>query len=70
LVYRYATLCLKKNPGCLFIATNLDSVSNVSETQEWPAGGCMVGAVKAATNVEPVVVGKPSTFMMDYIANK
>ncbi|CAM6127776.1 unnamed protein product [Calypogeia fissa] len=65
----YATVCLK-NPGCLFIATNLDSVSNVSETQVWPAGGTMVGAVKVSSGREPTVVGKPSTFMMDYIANK
>jgi phosphoglycolate phosphatase len=30
----------------------------------------MVGALKATTNKEPVVVGKPSTFLMDYLASE
>lgn len=30
----------------------------------------MVGALIGSTQREPVVVGKPSTFMMDYLANK
>ena len=33
-------------------------------------GGCMVGAIKASTNKEPVVVGKPSAFLMDYVTHK
>lgn len=30
----------------------------------------MVGALVGSTQREPLVVGKPSTFMMDYVANK
>lgn len=30
----------------------------------------MVGAIKGSTKKEPLVVGKPSTFMMDYLADK
>lgn len=30
----------------------------------------MVGALCGSTQREPLVVGKPSTFMMDYLANK
>lgn len=30
----------------------------------------MVGALVGSTQREPLVVGKPSTFMMDYLANK
>jgi ribonucleotide monophosphatase NagD (HAD superfamily) len=30
----------------------------------------MVGAVSGSTQREPLVVGKPSTFMMDYLSNK
>lgn len=30
----------------------------------------MVGALIGSTQREPLVVGKPSTFMMDYLANK
>lgn len=33
-------------------------------------GGSMVGAVRGSTQREPIVVGKPSTFMMDYLADK
>uniref|UniRef100_A0A453CAD6 Uncharacterized protein n=1 Tax=Aegilops tauschii subsp. strangulata TaxID=200361 RepID=A0A453CAD6_AEGTS len=35
-----------------------------------PGGGSMVGAVLGSTKQEPLVVGKPSTFMMDYLAKK
>lgn len=30
----------------------------------------MVGALVGSTQREPLVVGKPSTFMMDYLANE
>lgn len=30
----------------------------------------MVGALWGSTQQEPLVVGKPSTFMMDYLADK
>lgn len=30
----------------------------------------MVGAIGGSTQREPLVVGKPSTFMMDYVATK
>ncbi|RRT70104.1 hypothetical protein B296_00028204 [Ensete ventricosum] len=33
-------------------------------------GGSMVGAISGSTQREPLVVGKPSTFMMDYLANR
>ncbi len=33
-------------------------------------GGAMVGAIKGSTKKEPLVVGKPSTFMMDYLASE
>lgn len=35
-----------------------------------PGGGSMVGAILGSTKQEPLVVGKPSTFMMDYLAKK
>jgi phosphoglycolate phosphatase len=30
----------------------------------------MVGAIKGSTRKEPIVVGKPSTFMMDYVSKQ
>lgn len=67
---QYATLCLRENPGCLFIATNCDAVTHLTDAQEWAGGGSMVGAIKGSTKKEPTVVGKPSTFMMDFLAIK
>ncbi|KAJ9669903.1 hypothetical protein PVL29_026461 [Vitis rotundifolia] len=67
---QYGTLCIRENPGCLFIATNRDAVTHLTDAQEWAGGGSMVGALAGSTQREPLVVGKPSTFMMDYLANK
>ncbi|CAN1169898.1 Phosphoglycolate phosphatase 2 [Linum perenne] len=33
---QYATLCVRENPGCLFIATNRDAVGHMTDLQEWP----------------------------------
>ena len=67
---QYATLCVRENPGCLFIATNTDAVTHLTDAQEWAGNGSMVGAIKGSTQREPIVVGKPAPFMLDYIANK
>lgn len=67
---QYGTLCVRENPGCLFLATNRDAVTHLTDAQEWAGGGSMVGALVGSTQREPLVVGKPSTFMMDYLANK
>jgi phosphoglycolate phosphatase len=32
---QYATLCLRENPGCMFIATNCDAVTHLTDAQEW-----------------------------------
>ncbi|EOA16821.1 hypothetical protein CARUB_v10005042mg, partial [Capsella rubella] len=67
---QYGTLSIRENPGCLFIATNRDAVTHLTDAQEWAGGGSMVGALVGSTQREPIVVGKPSTFMMDYLADK
>ncbi|XP_047308023.1 phosphoglycolate phosphatase 2 [Impatiens glandulifera] len=67
---QYATLCIRENPGCLFIATNRDAVGHMTDLQEWPGAGCMVAAVCGSTEKEPIVVGKPSTFLMDFLLKK
>jgi len=39
--------------------------------KSWISGaGCMVAAMCGSTQKEPVVVGKPSTFMMDFLLEK
>jgi phosphoglycolate phosphatase len=68
---RYATLCIRKNPGCLFIASNCDDIVQLNDAQScWAGEGAIVGAIKGSTGREPIVAGKPSTFMMDYITEK
>ncbi|KAF7840493.1 phosphoglycolate phosphatase 2 [Senna tora] len=67
---QYGTLCIRENPGCLFIATNRDATGHMTALQEWPGAGCMVAAICGSTQKEPTVVGKPSTFMMDFLLQK
>eukprot|EP01024_Parvocaulis_polyphysoides_P007373 TRINITY_DN12197_c0_g2_i3.p1 TRINITY_DN12197_c0_g2~~TRINITY_DN12197_c0_g2_i3.p1 ORF type:complete len:375 (-),score=35.53 TRINITY_DN12197_c0_g2_i3:265-1320(-) len=67
---QYATLCIRENSGCQFIATNLDAVTHLTDAQEWAGNGSMVGAIKGSTKQEPTVVGKPSDFILKNIASK
>ncbi|KAG2442871.1 hypothetical protein HXX76_002950 [Chlamydomonas incerta] len=65
---QYATLCIRENPGCMFIATNRDAVTHLTDAQEWAGNGSMVGAIVGSTKREPTVVGKPSDFMLKNIS--
>lgn len=67
---QYAQLCINENPDCKFIATNLDAVTHLTDAQEWAGNGAMVGAIKGCTGQEPILVGKPSPLMIDYIVSK
>ena len=67
---QYAQLCINENPGCEFIATNLDAVTHLTDAQEWAGNGAMTGAIKGCTGKEPTLVGKPSPLMIDYIVDK
>jgi len=67
---QYAQLCINENPGCKFIATNLDKVTHLTDAQEWAGNGSMVGAIKGCTGQEPIVVGKPSPLMIEYLEEK
>jgi len=65
---QYATLCIRENESCEFIATNRDAVTHLTDAQEWAGNGSMVGAIAGSAAREPTTVGKPSTFMLDDIA--
>lgn len=67
---QYAQLCINENENCKFIATNLDAVTHLTDAQEWAGNGSMVGAIKGCTGKEPILVGKPSPLMVDYIVEK
>ncbi|KAL6600621.1 hypothetical protein ACP70R_045421 [Stipagrostis hirtigluma subsp. patula] len=64
---QYARTCISENPGCLFIATNRDPTGHMTSAQEWPGAGTMVAAVSCSVQKEPIVVGKPSSFLMDFL---
>ena len=55
---QYAQLCINENPGCKFIATNLDAVTHLTDAQEWAGNGAMTGAIKGCTGQEPTVVSR------------
>ncbi|MEW5304299.1 MAG: hypothetical protein WDW38_011064 [Sanguina aurantia] len=63
---QYGTQCLLQ-PDCLFLATNTDARGNLSDKQEWAGAGTMVYALVGASEREPTVLGKPSSFMLDHI---
>ena len=50
--------------GALWVATNIDSTLP-TERGVAPGNGALVGAVRAAVSVDPVVVGKPHTPLYD-----
>jgi 4-nitrophenyl phosphatase len=54
--------CLAIRAGAKFIATNLDRTFP-SEEGLVPGAGALVAALQAATDVEPLVVGKPRPIM-------
>ena len=66
---QYAQLCINEHDS-KFIATNLDAVTHLTDAQEWAGNGSMVGAIKGCTGQDPLVVGKPSPLMIDYLEKK
>jgi len=65
---QYATLCIRES-NAMFIGTNPNAVTHLTDAQEWAGNGSMVGAIKGSTKREPVIVGKPNGFMLDNIAS-
>lgn len=63
----FAQQCLNNNRNCLFVATNTDSVTNISPTRTAPGNGFIVGALKGCTGRDPIVAGKPSSLLIDLI---
>ena len=66
---QYATAAIREN-AATFLATNTDAVGNFTDAQQWAAGGAMVAAVARATGVQPVIVGKPSLFLLEHVCEK
>ena len=60
---REATLAIRR--GAPFYATNTDRALP-TEVGWIPGAGSLVGALQIASDVDPIVIGKPSTAMFDY----
>jgi glycerol-1-phosphatase len=59
-----AEACLAIRAGALWVACNVDATLP-TERGLLPGNGSMVAALRAATDVEPVVAGKPARPLMD-----
>ncbi len=55
--------CSAIRGGALFIATNTDATLPVEGGELWPGAGSIVAAVRTGSGVEPIVIGKPNTYM-------
>jgi 4-nitrophenyl phosphatase len=55
--------------GAPFLATNLDNAL-VGEAGLLPGAGAIVSALKTASKKEPILIGKPSDIMADFILTK
>lgn len=53
--------------GARFIATNEDATFPMEGGRLMPGGGCMVSAIRTATGVDPIVIGKPSVYAYNKI---
>ena len=58
---------LRRTVGAVWVATNIDSTLPTARGMA-PGNGTLVDAVRQATGVEPVVVGKPHTPLYDLSA--
>jgi 4-nitrophenyl phosphatase len=68
--YNKLALALKFiEKGAHFLATNLDNVL-VGEKGLLPGAGSIVSALRTASRREPVLIGKPSDIMADFILTK
>ncbi len=62
--------CSAIRRGARFIATNADATLPVEGGELWPGAGSIVAAIQTCSGVEPVVIGKPNTYMADMALHK
>ncbi|BAA31079.1 HAD-IIA family hydrolase [Pyrococcus horikoshii] len=61
---KYATLAIRN--GATFIGTNPDATLP-GEEGIYPGAGSIIAALKVATNVEPIIIGKPNEPMYEVV---
>jgi len=57
------------NQGVKYYATNPDKVCPLEGGKSMPDCGAIINLLKTSTGKEPIVVGKPSELMIEYISN-
>jgi phosphoglycolate phosphatase len=63
---QYAQLCINEL-NCEFVATNTDEIAHLTSSQQWAGGGAIIGALRGCTGRAPVLVGKPSSVLINHI---
>ncbi|GAW83436.1 phosphoglycolate phosphatase precursor [Plasmodium gonderi] len=63
---QYAYLCINEL-GAEFIASNKDATANFTPNQKWAGTGSVVASVEAVSLKKPIVLGKPSLFMIENV---
>jgi len=53
-----------------YLATNPDYVCPLDQGKTMPDCGAIISLLKTSTGKEPLVIGKPNTFMVDYITDR
>ncbi|CAK9805448.1 Glycerol-3-phosphate phosphatase [Anthophora plagiata] len=59
-----------QDPSVHFIGTNCDTERPSPNDNKFPATGCFVRTIEAASNRSAVMLGKPESFISDYIIKK
>jgi len=66
---KLAMACLSIRAGAKFVATNGD-LAVPGEEGLVPGNGAFIELVRASTGTDPVIVGKPKSYMLDFIRRK
>lgn len=56
--------------GARFVATNRDATYPLEKGRVEPGAGAIVAAIEAASGLQPIVVGKPETYLIELICRE
>lgn len=62
--------CSSIRRGAHFIATNADATIPIEGGELWPGAGSIVAAIRTCAGIDPVVIGKPNTYMAEMALEK